>query len=62
MRDLIVSNTKVVEQLMSAKKWSEIKYNTVPAKAFNIYKKSFEKNDESRFNDFIKRKPELIKS
>ena len=62
MRDLIVSNTKVVEQLMSAKKWSEIKYNTVPAKAFNIYKKSFEKNDESRFNDFIKKKPELIKS
>ena len=43
----------VVESLMSAGKWDEIKYPEVPSRAMMIYRKAFMKHDEARFNEFI---------
>ncbi len=62
LRKLIVENTKVVEQQMSAKQWEEIQYETVPGKAFNLYKNAFERHDANRFLWFVWEKPEKIKS
>lgn len=38
----------VVERKMSAKKWSKIKYETVPSRANLIYNKAFLRNDKNR--------------
>lgn len=43
----------VVESLMSAGKWTEIKYPEVPSRAMMIYRKAFAKHDPDGFNDFI---------
>ena len=43
----------VVESLMSAGKWNEIKYPEVPSRAMMIYRKAFAKHDPDGFNDFI---------
>jgi hypothetical protein len=53
LRKILVENTKVVEQKMSAKEWDKIEYEKVPGKAFNLYKNAFEKHDNSRFLDFV---------
>lgn len=53
LRARIVKGTKVVEQQMSARKWSEINYPSVPSKAMSIYAKAFTKRDPSRFSDYI---------
>lgn len=52
-RKLIVGNTKVVEQKMCSKKWSEIDYKTVPSVAINKYNKAWYRNDYDRFTDYI---------
>lgn len=52
-RKLIVSNTKVVEQKMCAKKWNEIEYAHVPSVAMNKYNKAWYRNDEERFKAYI---------
>jgi hypothetical protein len=44
---------KVVEELMSANKWSDVEYSKVPSQANRIYKNAFKKHDEERYNDFI---------
>ena len=62
LRKILVENTKVVEQKMSANKWEEISYEAVPGKAFNLYKNAFEKHDNTRFLDFVWDTPEKIKS
>ena len=62
LRKILVENTKVVEQKMSANQWEEISYEAVPWKAFNLYKNAFEKHDNTRFLDFIWETPEKIKS
>ena len=62
LRKILVENTKVVEQKMSARKWEDINYEAVPSKAFNLYKNAFEKHDNSRFLDFVGETPEKIKS
>lgn len=49
----IRKNIKVVEELMSANKWNEVKYETVPSQANRIYKNAFKKHDEERYNSFI---------
>jgi hypothetical protein len=46
-RQLVVSNTKVVEQFMCAKNWDEINFSHVPSLAHSRYKKAFYKNAES---------------
>lgn len=43
----------VVEALMSADRWEEIKYSEVPGRAMMIYRKAFRKHDEDRFQSFI---------
>jgi len=44
---------KVVEELMSAKKWKDINYSSVPSQASRIYKNAFKKHDEERYGKFI---------
>lgn len=43
----------VVEILMSAGKWNEIKYPEVPSRAMMIYRRTFAKHDPDRFIEFI---------
>ena len=43
----------VVEALMSAGRWDEIKYSTVPSRAMMIYRKAFMKHDAVRYGQFI---------
>lgn len=43
----------VVESLMSAGLWDEIKYPEVPSRAMMVYRKAFMKHDEQRFSEFI---------
>lgn len=44
----------LVEALMSAGKWSEIKYPTVPSKAMTNYRKAFSKKDSERFIEYLR--------
>ena len=43
----------VVETKMSAKNWSEIKYEAVPSRANLIYNSAFLKNDEERRREYL---------
>ena len=43
----------VVESLMSAGKWTEIKYPEVPSRAMMIYRRAFVKHDPDGFSEFI---------
>lgn len=45
----------IVESLMSANKWDEIKYSEVPSRAMMIYRNAFKKHDEERFNLFAQK-------
>lgn len=44
---------KIVEAQMTAGKWSEINYNTVPARAGMLYKNAFLKHDEARRREWL---------
>lgn len=46
---------RIVESLMSANKWNEIKYPEVPSRAMKIYKKAFFRHDEERFQQFTQK-------
>ena len=46
-------NLDVVETKMSAKNWSEIKYEAVPSRANLIYNSAFLKNDEGRRREYL---------
>ena len=43
---------KIVERYMCDRKWDEIDYNKVPSNAMKRLKKSFEKHDQIRFNEW----------
>ena len=43
----------VIETLMSAGRWDEIKYSSVPSRAMLIYRNAFQKHDGLRYSDFI---------
>lgn len=45
----------VVETKMSAKNWSEIRYETVPSKANLIYSNAFLKKDEERRKEYLEK-------
>lgn len=45
----------VVESLMTAGRWSEIKYSAVPSRAMMIYRYAFMKHDGKRYSAFIDR-------
>lgn len=46
---------KTVEELMSARKWKDINYSSVPSQASRIYKNAFKKHDEERYDSFIEK-------
>ena len=52
-RLLCSQNSDTVENLLSAKKFNEVEYKTVPSKAFNLYRNAFMRNDEKRFEEFL---------
>lgn len=43
----------IVESLMSANKWTEIKYSEVPSRAMMIYRNAFERHDPEGYGTFI---------
>lgn len=43
----------VVESLMSAGRWDEIRYSEVPSRAMMIYRKAFVRHDETRFQAYV---------
>lgn len=43
----------VVECLMSADRWDEIKYSEVPGRAMMIYRRAFARHDKERFTAFV---------
>ncbi|MBR3525052.1 MAG: DUF2828 family protein [Lachnospiraceae bacterium] len=45
----------VVEALMSAGKWDEISYSSVPSRAMMIYRSAFYRHDEERFAAYVDR-------
>ena len=45
----------VVEALMSAGRWDEIRYSAVPSRAMMIYRNAFMKHDADRFGQFIQK-------
>lgn len=46
---------QVVEEKMSAQKWDEIDYSSVPSQAARIYRNAFTKHDEDRYSKFIEK-------
>lgn len=44
---------KTVEEKMSAQRWGDIDYSTVPSQASRIYKNAFLRHDEERYTKFI---------
>lgn len=45
----------IVEALMSAGRWDEIRYSAVPSRAMMIYRNAFMKHDADRFGEFIRK-------
>ena len=45
----------IVEALMSAGRWDEIRYSAVPSRAMMIYSNAFMKHDAGRFGEFIQK-------
>lgn len=45
----------VIESLMSAGRWDEIKYPEVPSRAMMIYRNAFMKHDADRFGEFVQK-------
>jgi Domain of unknown function (DUF2828) len=52
---LIRKKIKAVEEVMSAQKWTQINYSSVPSQASRIYRKAFKKHDETRYTEFIEK-------
>ena len=44
---------RIVEQKMSANKWSDIEYDKIPSRAGTIYREAFRRHDGDRYNEFI---------
>ena len=45
----------IVEALMSAGRWDEIRYSAVPSRAMMIYRNAFMKHDADRYNAFVQK-------
>jgi hypothetical protein len=52
-RKLLVNMTKVVEQKMCAKEWTDINYGHVPSQASKIYRNAFKRHDAMGYTDFL---------
>lgn len=53
-RKIIVGSTRVVEQLMCAKRWDEINFSHVPSLASARYQKAFGKNASDAYSAYIR--------
>ena len=53
-RKMLVGLTNVVESKMCAKDWENIDYSKLPSLATSRYQKSFNKNDNERYNEYKK--------
>ena len=53
-RQILVGSTRVVEQLMCAKKWDEINFSHVPSVASARYQKAFGKNAAEAYSAYIR--------
>lgn len=53
-RQILVGSTRVVEQLMCAKKWDEINFSHVPSVASARYQKAFGKNAADAYSAYIR--------
>ena len=53
-RKMLVGLTNVVESKMCAKDWEKIDYSKLPSLASSRYQKSFNKNDNERYNEYKK--------
>lgn len=53
LRRHLSSTSKTVEQQMSARRWCDINYESVPSRAMSIYSKSYRKRDGSRFDSYL---------
>ena len=45
----------IVEALMSAGRWDEIRYSAVPSRAMMIYRNAFQRHDADRYGQFIQK-------
>ena len=52
-RNLIVSLSNTVEQLMCSNNWGNIEYSKLPSKAMSDYMKAFTKKDTERFQAYL---------
>lgn len=52
-RSLVVSNTKVVEQMMSMNQWGAIEFSKIPGQALSNYMKAFERNTPMTFREWV---------
>ena len=50
----------IVEALMSAGRWDEIRYSAVPSRAMMIYRNAFMKHDAERYGQFVKKAVETV--
>jgi hypothetical protein len=53
-RQILVGSTRVVEQLMCAKRWDEINFSHVPSLASARYQKAFGKNAAEAYSAYIR--------
>jgi hypothetical protein len=53
-RQILVNSTRVVEQLMCAKRWDEINFSHVPSLASARYQKAFGKNASEAYSAYIR--------
>ena len=53
-RKMLVGLTNVVESKMCAKDWEKIDYSKLPSLASSRYQKSFNQNDNERYNEYKK--------
>jgi hypothetical protein len=53
-RQILVGSTRVVEQLMCAKRWDEINFSHVPSLASARYQKAFGKNAADAYSAYIR--------
>lgn len=54
-RQLLVKNTKVVENLMCKNLWEKINFSTVPSVAQHKYRKAFFRHEHDRYEEFLKK-------
>jgi hypothetical protein len=53
-RQILVGSTRVVEQLMCAKRWDEINFSHVPSLASARYQKAFGRNASEKYSEYIR--------